>query len=84
MNFIDAINGAFEAVGGAMNWLNVVALARDRKVRGVRVLPQFIFFLWGLWNLFYYPHLAQWWSFSGGVLIVAANCAWVVLAVRLR
>src|SRR6185436_15953847 len=24
----------------------------------------------GFWNLFYYPHLDQWLSFAGGVLIV--------------
>ena len=80
MSAPDIINGLFEAVGGTMNWLNVVALYRDKEVKGVRILPQAIFFIWGVWNLYYYPHLNQWMSFTGGLVIVLANCVWVSLA----
>jgi hypothetical protein len=36
----------------------------------------------GFWNLFYYPHLDQWLSFAGGVLIVLANTVWIAMAVH--
>lgn len=78
----DLINGAFEAVGGVMSWLNVMTIYRDKKVAGVKVLPSVVFTLWGFWNLFYYPHLNQWLSFTGGLVIVLANIAWVTLAMR--
>lgn len=42
------------------------------------------FSAWGIWNLVYYPTLGQWASFIGGVLLVAGNVAWVVLAISLQ
>lgn len=73
----DVINGTFEIVAGALIWMNVRQLHRDKKVRGVHVLPCAFFMLWGYWNLYYYPSLNQWWSFSGGVAVVLANTVWV-------
>jgi hypothetical protein len=77
----DFINGLYESGGGLMHLLNVKALVKDKKVSGVRILPQVFFSSWGIWNLYYYPHLGQWLSFIGGLLIVAANILWVGLAV---
>ena len=79
----DYVNGAFEFFGGAVNWLNVRHILRDKKVRGVSIIPTF-FSSWGLWNLFYYPSLDQWASFTGGLVIVGANIAWVRYAWRYR
>ena len=81
MQLADLINGLYESGGGLMNCLNVLALYRDKKVSGVRILPQAFFTSWGVWNLYYYPHLNQWVSFTGGLLIVVANMAWVGLAI---
>lgn len=78
----DLINGSFELVGGCMGWLNVRALARDKTVRGVRILPSVLFASWGFWNLYYYPSLHQWASFTGGLAIGLANTVWVYLAIK--
>ncbi|KKL71436.1 hypothetical protein LCGC14_2094960, partial [marine sediment metagenome] len=44
--------------------------------------PSFVFFTaWGYWNMFYYPHLGQWFSFFGGFAIVFVNTVWIVLAI---
>ena len=77
----DIVNGLFEFCGGAVNWLNVAALMKDKKVRGVRILPTFLFSVWGYWNLWYYPHLNQWVSFIGGIAIVLTNSCWALLAI---
>lgn len=76
----DTINGAFEAFGGLMNLINVLRLYRDKGYRGISVLPTIFFTAWGFWNCAYYPILHQWCSFAGGLLIVAANAAWVSMA----
>lgn len=76
----DAINGAFETLGGLLILLNVRRVLRDRSTRGVSIVPTAFFCLWGLWNLYYYPSLDQWVSFAGGVAVVAANSVWVCLA----
>jgi hypothetical protein len=67
----------FELFGSAMLWRNVLQLYRDKQVKGVHWSATFFFAAWGYWNLFYYPHLDQWWSFAGGVSIVIANTIWL-------
>jgi len=80
----DLINGAFELFGGVMLVRNCFALHRDKMVRGVSWPVTAFFAAWGLWNLFYYPHLGQWLSFTGGLVIVSANLVWVGMAVYYR
>jgi hypothetical protein len=80
----DLINGSFELIGAVVNWMSVYKLYQHKEYKGV-YWPAFAFFgLWGLWNLFYYPHLDQWFSFLGGIALVSANIAWVLLAWKYR
>lgn len=75
----DLLNGLFEALGGLMILNHCRVLFKDKEVKGVSILSTCFFTSWGLWNLFYYPHLDQWWSFAGGVVIVCANALWITL-----
>ncbi len=73
----DMVNGTFEFAGGAAILLSVFKLHKDKIVRGVS-WPHVSFFTgWGLWNLFFYPHLDQWFSFVGGMFIVTVNTIWL-------
>ncbi len=69
----DAINGCFDGSGAIFLAINTWALYRDKIVKGVHPLPLAFFGTWGLWNLYYYPTLGQWLSFSGGVALVTVN-----------
>jgi len=80
----DLINGAFEVCGGFLCWFNVRILLIDRVVKGVFWPVQAFFAVWGWWNLYYYPSLGQWYSFAGGIFLVAGNTVWVVLALKLK
>ena len=73
----DMINGLFEACGAMLLIANIQRLYVDKKLRGVSWWPVLFFSVWGLWNLFYYPHLEQWFSFAGGIAIVTVNSIWV-------
>jgi hypothetical protein len=73
----DLINSAFEAIGGLFILNHCRVLYRDKQVKGVSKLSTAVFFVWGIWNLFYYPHLDQWASFAGGLVIVSGNCLWL-------
>lgn len=84
MPWPDLINGSFELVGAGFTWRNALELARAREIRGVYWPTAAFFSAWGAWNLVYYPALGQWFSFWGGVALVAGNLAWVAMAVRLR
>ena len=81
MQIPDLINGSFECFGGTLLCINIYRLLRDKQVRGISLIPVIFFTLWGYWNLFYYPHLNQWVSFFGGILVVLANTMWVLMAI---
>ena len=80
----DQINGAFEFIGGCFALLNVLRLLKDRQLCGVHWSPTLFFALWGMWNLYFYPSVNCWWSFTGGLLLVAVNATWVMLALYFR
>lgn len=77
MTWQDIANGLFELLAGVSVLNHCRVLYKDKLVRGASVLSTGFFFLWGIWNLYYYPHLGQWASFTGGLLIVSANFLWV-------
>jgi len=80
----DIINGLFELLGAFFTWRNFVQLLRDREIRGVYWPMTAFFAAWGLWNLYYYPSLGQWFSFTAGVVLCAGNAAWVIAVLRFK
>jgi len=80
MLHLDIINGSFELVGAVFTWMNAFRLFRDKEVKGV-FWPTWAFFtFWGLWNVYYYPNLGQWFSFVAGIALVSGNLAWTIQA----
>lgn len=77
----DWVNGAFECLAGIFVARHCLVLFRHKSVRGVSVVSTAFFTAWGIWNLYYYPHLGQWWSFIGGIAVVLANVTWVSMMV---
>ena len=78
----DFINGVFEAGATIALFAHVRALYRAKEVKGVSAGSFAFFASWGIWNLFYYPHLGQILSFYAGLGVVTMNVTWVVLAWR--
>jgi len=76
MNIPDLINGSFEFMGSIALWWNVRKLYHDKEYNGISIPSTAFFFFWGGWNLFFYPHLNQWFSFLGGLSMVCANLVW--------
>lgn len=73
----DPINGAFELVGAGLILLHCRQLVRDGQSKGVALAPFVFFTAWGYWNLYYYPAVGCWWSFAGGLCVVATNTLYV-------
>lgn len=80
MSWQDAINGSYEFIGGIFLLLNCFKLYKDKEVKGVSIFVSGFFATWSWWNCYYYPHLNQWLSFAGGLLIGTTNAAWVIMA----
>lgn len=79
----DRINGAFEAYGAWGAWANFARLRRDKEVKGI--VWQFVlgYQLWGVWNIWYYYGLEQWFSWDAGIVLCAGNTAWVITMARI-
>ena len=84
MSWPDVVNGGCETIGGLLILNHCRAVLRDKAVAGVSLVSVVLFTGWGFWNLFYYPSLNQWWSFTGGLIVVSANLLWACLLFRYR
>ena len=73
----DNVNGLFELLGGFFILFSVLKLYKQKKVRGVSAIGISYFAAWGYWNIYYYPHLNQWFSFVGGLFVVLINTFWL-------
>ena len=76
-DFADYVNGAFEILGAVAIFGNVYRVLKDKAVAGVSIMSMIFFASWGFWNLYYYPSLGQWASFTGGLFIVLGNLCWI-------
>lgn len=77
MQVMDLINSLFELSAAGFLLLNVLQLRKDKEVKGVHILPTFVFSMWGIWNLFYYSSLNQWFSFVAGISVLIVNAWWL-------
>lgn len=81
MDYPDLTNGLFEVLGALAILGHIVRVLNDKSVAGVSIWAGVFFSMWGVWNLWYYPHLDQWWSFYGTLAIVTGNLTWISLLV---
>lgn len=80
MTLPDIINGIFEFGIGVFQYRNVQLIRKQREIKGVHWSITAWTSIWGLYNLYYYPSLSQWFSFSGGILIATMNITWLAHA----
>lgn len=73
----DLVNGLFEFIGANFTFKSAMRVVRDRGYAGIYPGAVLFFTSWGFWNLYYYPHLGQVFSFLGGVALVITNVMWV-------
>ncbi|HLL29029.1 MAG TPA: hypothetical protein VKT73_15435 [Xanthobacteraceae bacterium] len=77
MTWADLTNGIFEFGIAYFLWRGVMMLRQSKKVQGFYWPTIAWTTAWGLWNLYYYPSLGQWLSFTGGAIVVSVNIAWL-------
>jgi hypothetical protein len=82
MNLPDIINAMFEMGGVFAISASILKLLRDREIRGYSWYTLAFFTSWGVWNVFYYPHLGQMWSFYAGIAVLLTNVVYLGLIIR--
>lgn len=81
---MDLANAFFE-FGGSMFVLNHARiLYKEKMVRGLSLLSVVFFFAWGIFNIFYYSHLEQKFSWYAGMMVTFANLIWICMIVYYR
>src|SRR5215213_4295535 len=75
----DVINALFETIGGALLFLNSYRAVKAKTIIGVDPAPTMFFWLWGVFNLWYYSHLNQPLSTTAGILPTIANTLFLSL-----
>jgi len=84
MQWIDAVNAAFEIGGGIATWINVHELLRVKNVRGVHWLPTLYWTIYGFWSLIYFAKLSQPISFWAAVSLALGQVVWLALMFKYR
>jgi hypothetical protein len=80
----DLLNAGFECFSAVVSSLNIRAILQDKKVQGISVWPTIGFTSWGLFNLYYYPYLNQWYSAVAAMGMVVVNSTWLYLVWKFR
>lgn len=73
----DLINGTYELFGAVAILASIRAIRRTQAVAGYSAMTLLYFTSWGLWNLYYYPHLKQTMSLVGAVSTALANLVYL-------
>lgn len=80
----DLINGLFEFAAAIFILHNCRVLYGHKQMRGMSTWSTVFFTAWGGWNIYFYPHLDQMWSFYGGVCVVTVNLLWIAMQLYYR
>lgn len=84
MSWQDLVNASFEAFGAVAILRHCYVLYQAKRFEGVSLASTGFFWAWGIWNVYYYPHLGQWFSFVAGVAIMLSNFLWLGLMLHYR
>jgi membrane protein YdbS with pleckstrin-like domain len=80
----DFINAAFEALASVFVLNHARMLWKSRQGFSVSILSTIFFAIWGMWNVWYYPHLGQWFSFWAGIAVMISNFIWIFVIWHVR
>ena len=78
----DIINALFEIVGAFAILISAHKCYKHKSAEGVSFVMTGFFFLWGLWNIYFYPSLDQVFSFYAGVVMVVCNLFYTALIIK--
>lgn len=72
----DLINAFFEFSGFLLVLPSLLKAYNLKMIRGVHIATPLFFLCWGVFNLFFYTHLDQWYSTLAAGLMIIGNLIW--------
>ena len=80
----DMINGGMQMIGALLLANNCRLTIKHRAAKGVSMISTCLFSVWGAWSIYYYASLSQWYSVTGGAMMVAMDVVWIGLMMYFR
>jgi hypothetical protein len=80
----DFLNGSLELVCAGMLYLDVRTLLKHKTVQGISIIARTFFWGWSIWNLWWYPHLHQTFSFVGALAVMLPQTFWLGMLIRYK
>ena len=77
----DLINALFNVGGVTAVWISILTVMHDKNVAGIHWAMFLYFISWSSWNLIFWSHLKQWYSFIAGVLMVVSEFTYMILLI---
>jgi len=77
----DKVNSSLLGLSAILLAMNVRQLYQDKTVRGVSLWPVVLYDVWGIWDLYYFPSLNQWFSMCASFIACCINTVWLALAI---
>lgn len=59
-------------------WLHVKKIIDDKAVKGVSLIPTFVFMITNVVEMIYFAEKLDWWSVAGGASMLFSNAAWTL------
>lgn len=84
VQLMDMANAFFEGGGSIFVLNHARVLHKHKMVRGVSLLSVAFFSLWGVFNIFYYNHLGQNFSWYAGICVLISNTFYLSLIAYYR
>jgi len=73
----DITQAAWELGSAVLSVLNIIAIRKSRTIAGVHWAPTAFFFLWGIYNLWFYTALHLPLAYWAGCAITLTNLIWL-------
>lgn len=78
---MDQINAVAEVLACIVLAPSIMKAWRLKVVQGVHWVTPAFFWSYGIWNLFYYHSLEQWWSGLAAILLATQNTVWLLMVI---
>jgi len=73
----DLVNSLFMFIAIIFNCMNIYKLNKDKEVKGISIIPNIYYVLWGSWNIYFYAANKSKLSFIAGIGVVITGLIWV-------
>lgn len=78
---VDFINGLLETTACVATGVNIVRILIDKTTKGITVFSQAFYYLWSIWNVYFYFAFQTSFSFFASISLALISTIYIVLVI---